>query len=177
MPRSSMHTTPTISWGSHAPLLGRCLLCLIGLAWMAPVSAQMPRDFHACLLFTAEDASAVLGGPAETEQVKGKPAKTATQCTYLRQENGKSLSATASFRFFRSPAEALSTLKESRLEVRGRPLIISGQDAYWHPKAGHLVVAKGNSVVVLQVGSAADNEREPEPARKAAERLLPRMGG
>jgi hypothetical protein len=184
MPRSSMPIKLQYTPIRQAPsilnrMLGLLALAALTLVCIAPLKlrAQMPRDFNACLLFTAEDAGSVLGGPAEQELVKGKAPKTSTQCVYLRQNAGRTLTASANFRFFRSSGEALATLKESRLEVRGRPLIINGQDAYWHPKAAHLVVAKGNAVVVLQVGSPTETERDPEVARKAAERLLPRMGG
>lgn len=183
MPRSSMRTTSPNSPRSHASgwktgcTLGSRLLSLAVFIWATSAQAQAPRDFHACQLFTLEDATAVLGGPAEPEPTKAKAPKTSLQCNYLRQDGAKAMAASASFRFFRSPAEALATLKESRLEARGRPLIISGQDAYWHPKTAQLFVAKGNSLVMLQVGVLEEKERDPEPARKAAERLLPRMGG
>lgn len=180
MPRSSMRTTSSNSLRSHASRWATLFTLGLGLTavgWMPFARAQVPRDFHACQLFTLEDASAVLGGPAEPEPIKAKAPKTPMHCNYLRQDGAKPLAASASFRFFRTPSEALATLKESRLEARGRPLIIGGQDAYWHPKTAQLFVAKGNSLVVLQVGAMAENERDPEPARKAAERLLPRMGG
>jgi hypothetical protein len=139
-------------------------------------AAAQSKDFNACALFTAEDAAAALGAPAEPEVVKGKPPRIQPNCQYTAALDGKPLIAAVQFRFFKSSAEALAVLKESRLEARGRPFIIGGQDAYWHPKLAHLVIAKGSALITVTAGPAKEAERLPDPARKAVERLLPKLG-
>jgi hypothetical protein len=139
-------------------------------------TAQPAREFNACALFTTEDATAVLGAAAEAEAIKGKPPKLQPNCAYTASVDGKPVQLSVQFRFFRSPAEAVAAVKEARLEVRGRPFIIGGQDAYWHPKEAHLVVTKGGAVVTITAGPPSEKERVPELARKAADLLLPKLG-
>lgn len=133
------------------------------------------REFNACSLFTADDAAAILGTAVEQEVFKSKAPKVQPNCVYTAKVDGKPALVSVQFRFFRSPAEAVAALKEARLEARGQPLILGGQDAYWHPKQALLVITKGNSVVTLTAGPARENERLQELARKAAERLLPKL--
>lgn len=159
----------------HAAACALLLSALLGSA-----HAQQPKDagreFNACSLFTAEDAAAVLGTNVEQEVFKSKAPKVQPNCVYTAKAEGKAQLISVQFRFFRSPAEAVAALKEARLEARGQPLILSGQDAYWHPKQTLLVITKGNSIVTITAGPARENERVPELARKAAERLLPKLG-
>lgn len=156
--------------------LARTMAFALAAASFAQAQATGNRDFNACLLFTADDAKAVLGAVAEAEVLKSKPAKVQPNCVYTATVDGKPQMLSVQFKFFRSNAEAVAAVKEARLEARGRPLILEGQDAYWHPKQAHLVVTKGNSVVTITAGPARENERVPELARKAAERLLPKLG-
>lgn len=155
-----------------------CALLLGAL--LGPAHAQQARDggreFNACALFTAEDAAAVLGASAEQEAFKSKAPKVQPNCVYTAKVDGKTQLVSVQFRFYRSPGEAVAALKESRLEARGQPLILGGQDAYWHPKQALLVVTKGHSMVTITAGPARETERLPELARKAAERLLPKLG-
>ena len=137
--------------------------------------AQVPKEFNACAIFTAEDAAKAIGAPAEQEVVKGKPQKVVTSCSYSGMLEGKQQLANVQFRFGRTPAEAVAGFKESRLEVRGKPVIISGNDAYWHTKQGQLHLVKGGTWLVITVGSFKENERQPEQARKLAELLLPKI--
>ncbi|MDX2218870.1 MAG: hypothetical protein SF172_07605 [Burkholderiales bacterium] len=149
-------------------------------ALLGTTHAQQPKDagreFNACSLFTAEDAATVLGTSVEQEVFKSKAPKVQPNCVYTAKADGKALLISVQFRFFRSPTEAVAALKEARLEARGQPLILSGQDAYWNAKQALLVVTKGNSIVTITAGPARENERVPELARKVAERLLPKLG-
>ncbi|MBL8515875.1 MAG: hypothetical protein JNM76_02805 [Betaproteobacteria bacterium] len=156
--------------------LMRALPALALVLTVTPSTGQPARDFNACALFTAEDATAVLGAPAEPEATKGKPPKVQPNCVYTATADGKPVLLSVQFRFFRSPAEAVAAVKEARLEARGRPFIIGGQDAYWHPKQAHLVITKGQAVVTITAGPLRESERVPEPARKAADVLLPKLG-
>lgn len=137
--------------------------------------AQVPKEFNACAIFTADDAAKAIGAPAEQEAVKGKPPKVITSCSYNATFEGKPQLANVQFRFARTPAEAAASFRESRLEVRGKPVIINGSDAYWHPKLGQLHLVKGATWLVITVGSFKENERQPEQARKLAELMLPKL--
>lgn len=143
---------------------------------IAQSSKDASREFNACSLFTADDAAAVLGTSVEQEVFKTKAPKVQPNCVYTGKVDGKASVISVQFRFFRSPQEAVAALKDARLEGRGQPLILGGQDAYWHPKQAYLVITKGNSVVTITAGPSRENERLPELARKAAERLLPKLG-
>jgi hypothetical protein len=151
--------------------MGVCLLLTITAA-----AGQAGKDFNACALLTAEDARAILGAPAEPEAFKGKPPKVQPNCQYTAMVDGKAQVVSVQFRFFKSAAEALATVKEARLDARGRPLIIGGQDAYWHPKQTHLVVTKGTAVMTITAGPVRENERVPELARKVSDLLLLKVG-
>lgn len=147
---------------------------LLGVA-QAQSAKDSGREFNACALFTADDAAAILGTAVEQEVFKSKAPKVQPNCVYTAKPDGKTLLVSVQFRFYRSAAEAVAALKEARLEARGQPLILGGQDAYWHPKQALLVVTKGNSIVTITAGPARENERLPELARKAAEKLLPKL--
>lgn len=165
---------------------------LTGLRWLAAAIALMlgslssvapaqgakdaGRDFNACALFTVEDATAVLGASAEQEVFKSKAPRVQPNCVYTANADGKAQVVSVQFRFFRSAQEAVAALREARLESRGQPLILAGQDAYWHPKQALLVVTKGNSIVTITAGPTRESERVPELARKAAALLLPKLG-
>ena len=151
-----------------------CALVILGIANGA--HAQPSKDFNACAILTAEEASSLLGTTVAAEPLKGKPPRVVPNCLYGSNADGNSLSISVQFRFFKSPAEAVAALKEARLEARGRPLIINGQDAYWHPKLAHLVVSKGSTLLTIVAGPSKENERVPELARKVAELLLPKLG-
>jgi len=158
--------------------MSRTQLCaLLFCLAAAPAFAQTPKDFNACTIVTVEEATAALGAQAEGEPVnpKAKQPKLVPNCTYSAAVDGQSQLVKVQFRFYKSPAEAVATLKETRLDVRGRPLIIQGQDAYWDNKQTQLVIAKGSAILTLIVGPAKDNERQPEAARKLAEKVLPKL--
>jgi hypothetical protein len=141
--------------------------------------AQGPKEFNACAVFTEEDAGKVLGAAAEAEAAKGKPPKNPPKfvptCTYNAVVEGKPQFASVNFRFARTPAEAAASFKETRLEVRGKPVIINGHDAFWHPKMALLHMVKGATWVVIAAGPPKENERQPEQARKLAEILIPKI--
>jgi hypothetical protein len=141
--------------------------------------AQGPKEFNACAVFSAEDATKVLGAEAEQEALKGKPPKVPPKfvpiCTYNATVEGKPQFATVHFRFARTPAEAMASFRETRLEVRGKPVIINGHDAFWHPKLALLHLVKGATWVVIAAGPQKENERQPEQAKKLAELLIPKI--
>lgn len=141
--------------------------------------AQVPKEFNACAIFTADDAAKALGAPAEQEVPKGKPPKVMPKlipsCTYTATVEGKEQAATVLFRFARTPGEASADFKQSRLDMRGKPVIISGSDAYWHTKLAQLQVVKGATWLVISAGPLKETERQPDQARKLAELLLPKL--
>ena len=153
----------------------KCMLLPTLLLACSLAQAQVPKEFNACAIFTAEDAAKAIGAPAEQEEVKGKPAKVIASCSYSGTFEGKQQLANVQFRFGRTPAEAAASFRESRLEVRGKPVIINGHDAYWHAKLGQLHLVKGATWLVITVGSFKENERQPEQARKLAELMLPKI--
>lgn len=154
----------------------RTLLLLLAVGTVAVGHAQTAKDFNACDLLTVDEASTLLGAAAVPEAIKGKPPKIVPNCVYTSTVDGMPMALAIGFRFFKAPADALAALREARLEGRGRPLIISGQDAYWHPKLAHLVVNKGAMILTITAGPPKENERAPELARKVAERILPKLG-
>ncbi len=154
----------------------RAMLLLLAVGSFALAPAQTGKDFNACALLTVEEASTLLGATAVPEVMKGKPPKVVPNCLYTSTVDGAPVTLGIQFRFFKAPADALGALKEARLEGRGRPLIINGQDAYWHPKLAHLVVSKGTAILTITAGPLKENERVPELARKVADRVLPKLG-
>jgi uncharacterized glyoxalase superfamily protein PhnB len=79
------------------------------------------------------------------------------------------------FRFARSDEEAKRMFSESRLEVRGRSMIIARADTFWDEKPGQLNVLKGNVWLTVTAGPAGLQKREPGAAKKLAETLIPKI--
>lgn len=146
----------------------------------AACQAQTPKDFDACRIFTTEDAEKVLAVAVKKDvansKVKSKD-KAVMACSYSSESgDAKPLQVAAVlFRFARSDEEAKRMFSESRLEVRGRPMIIARADTFWDEKSGQLNVLKGNVWLTVNAGPAGLQKREPEAAKKLAEALIPKI--
>ena len=151
------------------------LAALVLSALALPALAQ--DAFDACTVFTAEDAEKVLGAPATGEPVnpKVKRPKVVLNCTYAGSKDGKPVTATALFRFLRTPDEAQHAFEEARLQLQTKPMILSGAEAFWAGKAGQMYLRKGRALITLTVGSAKVNERDVADARKLAEILVKKL--
>ena len=149
------------------------IVSAIGVA--VTVSAQAPKDFDACRIFTSTDAEAALGVPVAQEpgNAKTRPKVTLT-CKYTAA-SGDAGSANVTFRFARNAEEAKSAYSESRLELRGKPTIIAGKDANWNEKLGQLNVLSGNVWLVIDVGPTDAKARNSALAKKLAETLIPKL--
>lgn len=151
-------------------------MLVIGLVAANAVVAQAPKEFDACRVFTAEDAGKVLGVPA-TQDIVSSKVKVVLACNYTSTSgDAKTLQvAGASFRFARSDGEARRSFSEARLEVRGKPMMVAGKDAFWVEKLGQLNVLKGNTWLTVSAGPVGMQGRDATPAIKLAEILLPKI--
>jgi len=144
-------------------------------AWAGVASAQ--EAFDACAVFTEVEARIALGGDAQPEpqNAKAKRPRFVPTCTWWSSKEGKSVSASATFRFARSEGEAHPAFDEERLTHQTKPLLIDGAPAFWSAKLGVLQALKGRVWLVVTVGGAKPAEREEEAARKLAEALLKKL--
>jgi hypothetical protein len=140
-----------------------------------PAAAQ--EAFDACNVFTQQDAEAALGTKAEPEPLnpKVKRPKVVLGCAYHGNKEGKPVSATAQFKFARTPDEQARAFDEARLQLMTKPMILSGAEAFWAGKVGQMHVRKGKAWVTLTVGPAAVRERELDNAKKLAEALVKKL--
>ena len=137
--------------------------------------AQTPKDFDACRIFTAADAESTLGSPVVQEPVNSKvKPKVILTCKYTAT-SGDARFAMVTFRFARNAEEAKSAYSESRLELRGKPTIISGRDANWNEKQGQLNLLSGNAWLVIDAGPSEAKARDSAVAKKLAETLIPKL--
>jgi len=148
-----------------------------GLA-AVPAAGRAQQDaFDACEVFTQADAEAALGAAAAPEPVnpKVKRPKVVTTCTYNGFKDGKPVAASTQFRFGRTEQEAQRAFEDARLQFQTKPMLISGSEAFWSAKTGQMNLRKGRTWVTLSVGSAKLSERDPDQARKLAERLVKKL--
>ena len=140
-----------------------------------PAAAQ--DGFDACTVFTQEEAEQALGTKAEPEPVnpKVKRPKVVLGCAYHGHKEGKPVTATAQFKFARTPDEQARAFDEARLQLQTKPMILSGAEAFWAGKAGQMHVRKGRTWVTLTVGGATVRERELDRAKKLAEALVKKL--
>ena len=155
----------------------RFMTTAVLLAATVPAAAAFAQDFDACTVFTAADAEQALGTSAagEPQNPKVKRPKVVTACTYTGTKEGKSVAASAQFRFGRTDADVKQAFDEARLALQTKPLFISGNEAFWSARSGELHVRKGRTWITLAVGPAKPEEREADPARKLAEILAKRI--
>jgi hypothetical protein len=156
----------------------RKYLALIAVSCVAtalPASAQ--DGFDACDVFTQEDAAKALGAPANPEPVnpKARRPKVVLGCAYHGNKEGKPVSATAQFKFARTPDDQARAFDEARLQLQTKPMILSGAEAFWAGKVGQMHVRKGRAWVTLTVGPANVRERELAAAKKLAETLVKKL--
>ena len=90
---------------------------------MASASAQ--DAFDACDLFTQAEAQKALGAPAEPEPVnpKAKKPKVVPTCTWWGSKDGKPVSASATFRFARTDADAQRAFEDEKLKFQSKPML------------------------------------------------------
>jgi len=151
------------------------LLTVLLAAAALPAAAQ--ESFDACTVFTQDDAEKALGTTAAPEPVnpKVKRPKVVPGCAYHGSKEGKPVSATAQFKFTRTPDEQARAFEEARLQLQTKPMILSGAEAFWAGKVGQMHVRKGRTWVTLTVGGATVREREIESAKKLAEILVKKL--
>ena len=152
----------------------------LNLLFMAALTAAAPalaQDFDACTVFTPDDAAKALGMPAESEPAnpKMKKPKVVPACTYHATKDGKPVSASASFKWGKTDAEAQRAFDDARMQYQTKPMLISGADAFWSAKLGGMMLRKGRTVVTVAVGPKQVNLRELNDARKLAEILARKM--
>ena len=151
------------------------LLAIVAAAAAMPIAAQ--EAFDACTVLTQEDAAKALGTAAEPEpqNPKAKRPRVVLGCAYHGSKEGKPVSATATFKFARTPDEQARAFDEARLQLQTKPMLMTGAEAFWAGKTGQLHVRKGRAWVTLQVGPANVREREFEQARRLAEAVVKKL--
>jgi hypothetical protein len=151
------------------------VVALVLGAWTGGASAQ--EAFDACELFTEVEAKAALGGSPEPEpqSARAKWPRVVPTCTWWSSKDGKSTSASATFRFGRSASELHSAFDEERLNFQTKPLLIDGASAFWSAKQGVLQALKGRVWLVVTVGGVKPSERDMDAARKLAEALVKKL--
>ncbi len=149
----------------------RTTLTLLIVAAFAAPSAWAQETFDACDVFTQADAESALGTTAAPEpvnpKIKQRP-KVITTCTYTGFKDGKSVAATASFKFGKAEADVQKAFDDHRLAVQTKPMLISGVEAFWSAKTGQMNLRKGRTWVQLSVGVEKLADRDPDQARKLA---------
>ena len=142
---------------------------------MASASAQ--DTFDAADLFTQAEAQKALGVPAEAEPVnpKARKPKVVPTCTWRGSKDGKPVSASATFKFARTDADAQRAFEDEKLKFQSKPLLIDGVSAFWSAKLGTLQFLKGRTWVVVAVGGAKPVERDADASRKVAEVILKKL--
>jgi len=142
----------------------------------AASSALAQDGFDACELFTAQDAEAALGtGVFEATVFKGKRPKVVPDCKYTASKDGKNLSATAQFRFARNESDMKQSFGDARMDLQTKPLVITGNEAFWSAKTGTLHMRKGRAWVTLSIGPDKVTDRDMETARKVAEGIAKKL--
>ena len=156
--------------------IGAAALLLAANAFAAPKVAE--EVFDACEIYTADEASKVLGAQANPEPVnpKVKRPKVIPVCTYFASKDGKSLATSVQFRFGKTDDEAKHAFDEARLQFQTKPLLIPGtQEAFWSAKTGQLHVRKGRTWLTVSAGPDKVSERDMNDARKLAETLAKKL--
>jgi hypothetical protein len=149
-------------------------LSLFALA-ASPAAAQ--EAFDACNVLTQQDAEKALGTKADPEPVnpKAKRPRVVLGCAYHGNKEGKPVSATAQFKFARTPDEQARAFDDARLQLQTKPMLLPGAEAFWAGKVGQMHVRKGRAWVTIQVGPANVREREFEAAKKLAEEIVKKL--
>ena len=143
----------------------------------AATTASAEEPFDACEVFTQAEASKVLGANAETEaaNAKGKRPKVIPTCTWWVSREGKTITASATFRFARNEADVQRAFEDEKLRFQTKPLLIAGAPAFWSAKQGTLQLLKGRTWLVVFVGGAKPSERDADASRRVAELLAKKL--
>ena len=151
------------------------LAAVLGVLGMPAARGQ--EAFDACEVFTQSEAEAALGTPAAAEPVnpKVKRPKVVATCTYSGTKDGKALAVSVQFRFGKTEAEAKQAFGDARLQFQTKPVLISGNEAFWSAKTGQMHVRKGRTWLTVSIGSDKPSERDLEQARKLAEVLAKKI--
>ena len=156
--------------------MGAAALWVAGNVLAAPKVVEETWD--ACDVYTAEDASKILGTTANPEPVnpKVKRPKVIPNCTYTGNKDGKAVATSVQFRWAKTDEEAKKAFDEARLQFQTKPLILSGvQEAFWSGKTGQLNVRKGRTWVIMSTGSEKASERFVDDTKKMAEMLAKKL--
>ena len=149
-------------------------LGIVLCALASPAAAQ--EAFDACEIFTAQDAEAALGtGVFEATVFKGKRPKVVTDCKYTAQKDGKALAAMAQFKFARTESDMRQTFADARMDLQTKPLVITGNEAFWSAKTGTLHMRKGRAWLTVSVGPEKPVDRDMETNRKVAEAIAKKL--
>ena len=140
-----------------------------------PALAQ--ESFDACTVFTLEDAQKVIGKEAAGAPAnpKAKRPKIVPMCSYTAVKDGTHISATATYKFGRTPEEVQRAFEEARMQFQTKPMLIDGVDAFWSAKTGEMTVRKGRTWITVAVGPPQANLRDLNEARKLAEILARKL--
>jgi hypothetical protein len=151
------------------------LAAALTAAWTTGAMAQ--DAFDACELLTQAEAQKALGVAVEPEPVnpKAKRPKVIPTCTWHGSKDGKPISASATFRFARSEAEARRAFDDERLAFQTKPMLMGDASAFWSAKQGVVQFLKGRTWVVVAVGGAKPADRDADAARKAAEAIAKKL--
>ncbi len=151
----------------------RTIRSAVAVAALFAGGAAAQDAFDACDVFTQAEASKALGANVEAEPVnpKARKPKVVPTCTWWSSKDGKAVSASATFRFARSEADAQRAFDEEKLKFQTKPMLIGHASAFWSAKQGTLQFLKGRTWVVVAVGGAKPAERDADGARKVAEAL------
>lgn len=143
----------------------------------AATTAFAEEPFDACDVFTQAEASKILGASAEAEAVnaKVKRPKVIPTCNWWVSREGKTITASATFKFARNEADAQRAFEEEKLRFQTKPMLIGGVPAFWSAKQGTLQLLKGRTWLVVFVGGAKPADRDADASRKVAELLAKKL--
>lgn len=151
------------------------LAAVLATAWATGAMAQ--DAFDACEVFTQDEAQKALGMAVEPEPVnpKAKKPKVVSTCTWWASKDGKPVSASATFRFARSEAEAQRAFGDEKLSFQTKPMLMGDASAFWSAKQGVVQFLKGRTWVVVAVGGAKPADRDADAAWKVAEAIAAKL--
>ncbi|MBL0141823.1 MAG: DUF3558 family protein [Betaproteobacteria bacterium] len=149
--------------------IGMMIAASVAVGAMA--SANTQDGFDACEVFTQAEARKVLGAAAEPEPVnpKARKPKVVPTCTWWASKDGKPVSASATFRFAKTEADAQRAFEEERLKFQTKPMLIGGASAFWSARQGNVQLLKGRTWVVVAVGGPKPVERDADASKRLAE--------
>ena len=147
------------------------------LAALCATGAMAQDAFDACEVFTQDEAQKALGMAVEPEPAnpKAKKPKVVSTCTWLASKDGKPVSASVTFRFARSEAEAQRAFGDERLSFQTKPMLMGDASAFWSAKQGVVQFLKGRTWVVVAVGGPKPADRDADAAWKVAEAIAAKL--